>query len=114
MHSLNFLCGLCLKPCPKARSFSSLVFVNEQQSQTAREKCKKSGLKGTATGARAMTAQAGLISLDVDQEFDCLRECTYVEEADDIRDILRKTVETKGLDAKHVYPRFKRIVRLSC
>lgn len=59
-----------------------------------------------------MAAQAGLISPDVDQEFDCLRECTYVEEADEIRDILRKTVDTKGLDAKGVYPRFKRIVRL--
>lgn len=48
--------------------------------------------------------------INVDQEFDCLRECTYVEEADEINQLLQQTVNSKGLDAAQVYPRFRRIV----
>ena len=57
-----------------------------------------------------VTAQADLIH--VDQEFDCLREATYVEEADEITELLHRTVASTGSEAKAVYPRFRRIVGL--
>lgn len=57
-----------------------------------------------------MTAHTDLIHLD--QEFDCLREATYVEEADEITALLRQTVASSGSEAKAVYPRFRRIVGL--
>lgn len=53
---------------------------------------------------------ADLIHLD--QEFDCLREATYVEEADEITALLRQTVDSSGSEAKAVYPCFRRIVGL--
>ncbi len=46
----------------------------------------------------------------LDQDLDCLRECTYVEEADEISLLIQHTVESQGLDAQLAYPRFRKIV----
>ncbi len=46
----------------------------------------------------------------LDQDLDCLRECTYVEEADEISLLIRRTVESQGLDAQIAYSRFRKIV----
>ncbi len=46
----------------------------------------------------------------LDQDLDCLRECTYVEEADEISLLIRHTVESQGLDAQIAYSRFRKIV----
>lgn len=46
----------------------------------------------------------------VDQDFDCLRECTYVEEADEVNLVVQQTVSSGGLGAQKAYPRFRKIV----
>ncbi|KAL3146182.1 hypothetical protein ABBQ32_002891 [Trebouxia sp. C0010 RCD-2024] len=46
----------------------------------------------------------------LDQDFDCLRECTYVEEAAEISLLIQHTVETHGVAAQAAYPRFRRIL----
>lgn len=46
----------------------------------------------------------------VDQELESVRECSHVEEAEEIADLLKATVESKGSTAARVYPRFRRIV----
>ena len=46
----------------------------------------------------------------LDQDLDCLRQCTYVEEADEISQLVQATVATDGLGAETAYPRFRKIV----
>ncbi|KAL0043717.1 hypothetical protein WJX82_009809 [Trebouxia sp. C0006] len=46
----------------------------------------------------------------LDQDLDCLRECTYVEEADEISLLIRRTVESQGLGAQIAYSRFRKIL----
>ena len=46
----------------------------------------------------------------LDQDFDCLRECTYVEEAAEISLLIQQTVESHGTAAQTAYPRFRKIV----
>ena len=47
----------------------------------------------------------------LDQDLDCLRECTYVEEADEISRLIQQTVESEGMGAQTAYLRFRKIVR---
>lgn len=47
----------------------------------------------------------------LDQDLDCLRECTYVEEADEISRLIQQTVESEGMAAQTAYLRFRKIVR---
>ena len=46
----------------------------------------------------------------LDLDLDCLRECTYVEEAAEIGLLIQKTVETYGVAAQTAYTRFRKIV----
>ena len=46
----------------------------------------------------------------LDLDLDCLRECTYVEEAAEIGFLIQQTVETHGAAAQTAYPRFRKIV----
>lgn len=49
----------------------------------------------------------------LDQDFDCLRECTYVEEAAELNLLIQQTVETRENAAQTAYPRFRKIVSSS-
>lgn len=46
----------------------------------------------------------------LDQDLDCLRECTYVEEAAEISSLIQQTVDSHGAGAQTTYPRFRKIV----
>ena len=46
----------------------------------------------------------------LDQDFDCLRDCTYVEEGAELNLLTQQTVETHGTAAQTAYPRFRKIV----
>ena len=50
----------------------------------------------------------------LDQDLDCLRECTYVEEAAEITLLIQQTVDSHGSAAQTAYPRFRKIVSPPC
>lgn len=59
---------------------------------------------------RNMTFRPEVLRDQLDQDLDCLRECTYVEEAPEINQLIQHTVETHGSAAQAAYPRFRKIV----
>ena len=64
-------------------------------------------------GTPSMAFRPPISRDQLDQDFDCLRECTYVEEAAEISLLIQHTVETHGVAAQAAYPRFRRIVSSS-
>jgi len=47
----------------------------------------------------------------VEDDFDCVRSCTYVEEAGELAAVVDRVCATRGGDAAAVYSRFHQIVR---
>ena len=45
-----------------------------------------------------------------EDDFDCVRACTYVEEAEELAAIVRRVVVSRGAEAALVYQRFHQIV----
>lgn len=45
-----------------------------------------------------------------EDDFDCVRACTYVEEAEELAAIVRRVVASRGAEAALVYQRFHQIV----